>query len=47
MEQRTSVTEMIMLKWMNGVAEKYKIRNEYVRASVSMVSILENMKKNS
>jgi len=45
-EQRISVTEMRMLRWMNGVTREDRIRNKYVRGSIGVVSIVDRMREN-
>jgi hypothetical protein len=43
-KQNMSVAEMKMLRWMNGVSREDRIRDDYVRGSISMTSILEKMR---
>jgi hypothetical protein len=40
------VTEMRMLRWTSGVAREDRIRNEYVRDSISVSSIVGKMREN-
>ena len=44
-EQKTSVAEMRMLRWMCGHTKKYKIRNEIIRNKVGVVPIEEKMRE--
>jgi hypothetical protein len=45
-EQSMSVTEMRMLRWMNGVTREDSINNKYVRGSIGVASIVNKMIKN-
>lgn len=38
---RVSVPEIRILRWMSGVTRKYGIRNEYVRGSIELTSIVD------
>ena len=40
-EQRMSVAEMRMLRWMSGVTREGKIRNEFIRGSIGVASIVD------
>jgi len=37
---------MSMLRWMNVVTRKYRIRNEYVRGNIGVASIVDKMREN-
>lgn len=37
---------MGILRWINGVTRKYKIQNDYVKGGLSVVSIVDYMRKN-
>jgi len=39
--QRMSVAEVIMLRWMIRVTREDRIRNEYVRGNIGVVSIVK------
>jgi len=41
-----SVVEMRMLRWMKGVTREDRIRNEYVRGSIRVILIVDNMMEN-
>jgi len=41
-----SIVEMIMLRWMSWVTREDRIRNEYVRGSVRVMSIVDKMREN-
>jgi hypothetical protein len=41
-----SVAEMRMLRWMSGVTREDRIRNEYVRGSIDVASIVDKMRGN-
>jgi len=41
-----NVAEMRMLKWMSGVTREDRIRNEYVRGSIGVASIVAKMREN-
>jgi hypothetical protein len=45
-EQRMSVEKMRMLRWMSGVTRDGKMRNEYIRGSIGVASIVDRMRKN-
>ena len=45
-EQRMSVAEIKMLRWMSGVTREDKIRNEYIRGSIGVASIVDKMREN-
>jgi len=45
-KQSLSVVEIRMLKWMSGVTRDDRIRNEYVRGSTGVASIVVKMKEN-
>jgi hypothetical protein len=45
-EQRMSVAEMRMLRWMSGVTREDRIRNEYVRGSIGVAPIGDKMREN-
>jgi len=45
-EQITSVAEMRMLRWIFGATRNNRIRNEYVRESIEIASIVDKMKEN-
>jgi hypothetical protein len=42
-EQSMNVPE---IRWMSGVAREDRIRNEYVRVSIGVASIVDKMRKN-
>jgi hypothetical protein len=42
-----SVAEMKMLRWMNEVIRKDRIRNEHVRSSIDVTSIVDKMSENN
>lgn len=46
MEQRMNVAMMRMLRWMSGVTRKDIIRNECMKLSIGVVSIIDKMQKN-
>jgi len=46
-EQRRDVTETRVFKWMNGVTKDDKLRNEYIRCSLGVVSIIDKIRENS
>jgi hypothetical protein len=35
-----------MLRWMSGLTREYRIRNEYVRDGIGVVSIVNNVREN-
>jgi nonsense-mediated mRNA decay protein 3 len=41
-----SVAEIRMLRWMSGVSREDRIKNEYVRGSIGVASILDKMRDN-
>eukprot|EP00102_Acyrthosiphon_pisum_P026090 XP_016663300.1 PREDICTED: uncharacterized protein LOC107884852 [Acyrthosiphon pisum] len=41
-----SVVEMKMLRWMSGVTREDRIRNEYIRDSIGVASIVDKMREN-
>jgi hypothetical protein len=41
-----SVAEMRMLKWMSEVTREDRIRNEYVRSSIGVASVVNKMREN-
>jgi len=43
-EPRMSVADMGTLRWMNGVTKEDRIRNEYIRASIGVASIMDKMR---
>ena len=45
-EQRMSVAEMRMLRWMSGVTREDRIRNEYLRGSIGVAPIGDKMREN-
>lgn len=45
-EQSMSDAEMRVFRWMSGVVTEDKIRNEYVRDSIGVVSVVEKMREN-
>ena len=45
-EQRMSVAEMRMLRWMSAVTREHKIRNEYIRGSIGVASIVDKLREN-
>ena len=45
-EQRLSVAEMRMLRWMSGVTREDRIRNEYIRGSLGVASIVGKLREN-
>jgi len=46
MEQKMNVAEMKMIRWINEVTRKDWIRNEYIRGSIGVKSIMDKMKEN-
>jgi hypothetical protein len=43
---RVSVVKMRMLRWMSEVIREDRIRNEYLRGIISVVSIVDKMREN-
>jgi hypothetical protein len=41
-----SNSEMRMLRWISGVTREERIKNEYVRDSVGVASIVDKMREN-
>ena len=46
-EQRLEVNDMMMMRWMCGVTEKYKIRNECEKISKSGTNSKDNHRENT
>lgn len=45
-EQRISLAEMRILRWMSRVTKEDKIRNQYIRNSIEVASMVEKIRKN-
>jgi hypothetical protein len=45
-EQSMSVVEMRMPRWLSGVITEDRIRNEYVRGSIGVATIVDKMREN-
>lgn len=45
-EQNMSIAEMRLLKWMSEVTKENRIKNEYVRSSVDVVSKTNKKREN-
>jgi len=45
-EQRMSVVEMRMLRWMSVVTREDRIKNEYIRGGIGLASIMNKMREN-
>jgi len=45
-EQRMSVVKMKMLKWINGMTRKDRIKNEYNRGSIRVALIMGKAREN-
>jgi len=45
-KQKMSVAEMRILRWMSGVPRENWIRNDYIRGSIGVVSIMDKMREN-
>jgi len=43
-ERSISVAEMRILKWISGMTRKYKMRNEYLKQSNGVTSIVDKRK---
>lgn len=41
----TSIIEVRMIRWMNGMSREIKTRNEYIRSSVEIASIIGSEKE--
>jgi len=47
MKRKMSVVEMRMLRWMMSVVTREdRIRNEYIRGSIGVASIVDKMREN-
>jgi len=46
-KQSMSIVEIRMLRWRIGVMREERIRNDYVRGSIGVVSIVDKMSENS
>jgi len=43
MERKISVAEMRILRWMNEVTREDRIKNEYIRGSIEVAPIVDNL----
>jgi len=43
-EQSMKIVELSIFRWMSEVEKEDKIRNEYVRGSIGVASIIDEMK---
>jgi hypothetical protein len=43
---RECIAKRKMFRWMSGITREDRIRNEYVRGSINVVSIVDKMRKN-
>jgi len=45
-KQKMSVTEMRILRWMSDVIRENRIKDEYVRGGIEVLTIVSNMREN-
>lgn len=44
-EQRVIIADMIMLRWMSGVMKEDGVKDAYIRGSISVVLIVDEMRE--